>query len=371
MMKLLTKSTRPDILLMFSDPNADVPDPHGDDLISGPESSSGEIKIISTNEIYARMPAEIIWRVLRFLPSKDVCNARLASRWIASISTPKLLPQEFWSSRFSPDREFAHIMAHRKLASADDRKLWREYYWKCIQFTKKPNDEDDPDDVQKLRSVQNRRRIYRCVEEFAISAEQIIRADASTNIHLLEAPFRQPLGRFNKDGQRLACPIVGRENIHMERFRYGVRPIMEQSISLSLPLTRCIMILGVSFLSFNCQQFIVGMRTYWRDNFSKVQVIESVGLIIPSTEQTIELALVDSITRIDIVTSFLGIHGLAFHVQDPTTVAVKVVGTTSCLHNFYGKATITPRSPMSGLLLRFDVRAPLLPYAADQANNRR
>src|SRR5690606_30243593 len=62
-------------------------------------------------DAFARLPHELLGLIFFKLPSADVCNLRLASRVVSSITTPELLPQSFWKSRFSSDYEMQFFFA--------------------------------------------------------------------------------------------------------------------------------------------------------------------------------------------------------------------------------------------------------------------
>lgn len=59
----------------------------------------------STQDGFAKLPAELRLLILSHLPSSEVCKLRLISRVIAQDSRPADLPQAFWFSRFCPGHE--------------------------------------------------------------------------------------------------------------------------------------------------------------------------------------------------------------------------------------------------------------------------
>ncbi|KAI1392254.1 uncharacterized protein F4822DRAFT_122153 [Hypoxylon trugodes] len=77
------------------------------------------------------LPSELIMIILACLPSRDVCNVRLASRYIADLSPPNLFDQRFWSTRFDPDAEMGFVFTGpsnpRPIEPAD----WRSLYFKA------------------------------------------------------------------------------------------------------------------------------------------------------------------------------------------------------------------------------------------------
>ncbi|KAK6952163.1 hypothetical protein Daesc_006696 [Daldinia eschscholtzii] len=79
------------------------------------------------------LPRELIVLVLIHLPSRDICNLRLASRYAADLSSPKLLDQMFWSSRFDPDFEMGFVFAGPSNPRPGEPADWRTLYLKVVQ----------------------------------------------------------------------------------------------------------------------------------------------------------------------------------------------------------------------------------------------
>lgn len=103
---------------------------------------------------FAKLPAEVVYLLLTWLPSDDVCRLRLASRTVASKSHRDALPQSFWRSRFFPDHEMGFALPIRIEEGYHD---WRYFYFKIKQGL-------GLDGAEQLR---NRKRIWDLVSKEA------------------------------------------------------------------------------------------------------------------------------------------------------------------------------------------------------------
>lgn len=75
---------------------------------------------------FTNLPTEVIHILLTWLRSDDIQRLRLASRPVASISHPDLLPQFFWHGRFLPDFEMGFAMP----IHTDGFHDWRSLYFR-------------------------------------------------------------------------------------------------------------------------------------------------------------------------------------------------------------------------------------------------
>ncbi|KAH9895319.1 hypothetical protein F4778DRAFT_783674 [Xylariomycetidae sp. FL2044] len=96
----------------------------------------------SNDDVFAKLPTEILSYLLIYLPSDDVCRLRRASRVYANVT----LPDAFCKSRFFPGQEFQHVFeAERYFPS-------RQGQWKSIFRSVKA--------VSLFPAMVNRRRIW-------------------------------------------------------------------------------------------------------------------------------------------------------------------------------------------------------------------
>ncbi|KAI1100991.1 hypothetical protein F4804DRAFT_344309 [Jackrogersella minutella] len=92
-----------EFFFVFGDP-AEKFQPDDDGLEDEPSFQSGHSSINHGNYIHSDyfclLPNELMMHVFAYLPSRDVCKLRLISRYVADLSSLRLLSQKFWSSRF-------------------------------------------------------------------------------------------------------------------------------------------------------------------------------------------------------------------------------------------------------------------------------
>jgi hypothetical protein len=87
-------------------------------------------------DIFLKLPPEIVTAVLAELPSRDVCSLRLASRAVASVSSPRHLTSSFWQSRFKGENELAFYAALTPLRMAS--RGWLDLYRKVRDGLREP-----------------------------------------------------------------------------------------------------------------------------------------------------------------------------------------------------------------------------------------
>ncbi|KAI2470143.1 hypothetical protein F4781DRAFT_196502 [Annulohypoxylon bovei var. microspora] len=96
------------------------------------------------------LPRELIMLVLAYLPSRDVCKLRLVSRYVADLSSPGLLDQKFWASRFGPEFEMGFVFAGLSNSRPTEPADWRTLYLKIKAALKS----------KLFYGLKNRRRIW-------------------------------------------------------------------------------------------------------------------------------------------------------------------------------------------------------------------
>ncbi|CAH0057833.1 unnamed protein product [Clonostachys solani] len=74
----------------------------------------------ATNDVFYRLPVEILQAILTTLSSPDVARLRTASRAVACLD----LPEPFWASRFQDGYEYAHIFE----SSPQRPRSWKALY---------------------------------------------------------------------------------------------------------------------------------------------------------------------------------------------------------------------------------------------------
>ncbi|CAG9986365.1 unnamed protein product [Clonostachys byssicola] len=333
--------------LLLVAPTGVLPPP--DNSVQSGEASRSDLDLVkrdSLENVFDRIPQEIICQILGNLSSKDFANFRLACRTVASISTPKLLPQKFWATRFAPPHELGFVFAHEEPQRSDTKKDWRLLY---KQYTEALSSDEE------LQGIRNRQRMYLCVEDFALTTEQLLHPD--TRLLTDSEEFQSSVQDLtpNKPTRcSFSCPLLIDSDFREPQLRRGVQPIARMQINLVVPTPTVSLKLSVSLVHFNSKVFISGFRSYCLDHSGQASGPVSIGTIIPSTEEHIEIQSAEKIVSVEVTASDLGIHGLVFHLDNCGEAASVAVGVTSCLDGSFGKTVLRPRKNATGMVIDFD-----------------
>ncbi|VUC31855.1 unnamed protein product [Clonostachys rosea] len=282
--------------------------------------------VVREDDPFTRLPMEVISNIFIFLPSKDVCAARLASRHLAVVCYMNSLPQCFWASRFSPDREMGFVFP--ELLPLHNKDRWLRTYLECKQTLKDQNQ----------LAFRNRARIWRCLEGVAIILDALL--------HHRKARPIQVVYDAHSLGQKIACPeLPYRFEFHNPKF--GARSREQHHFTIRNALR-----VQVSVIRLDSATYISGMRIISRVNRGGERVVQEAGLIVPSNLTSISVLPGRVISSIDVYISPSGIHGLRFSFT--RTTHTQHVGDTYCASNVIGMARLTAKCGIAGLIVGFD-----------------
>ncbi|VUC36994.1 unnamed protein product [Clonostachys rosea] len=342
------RKQNPGLSFLFSDPNQMLS--LTNNLVGNGDAScsnSDSIKREPPTDVFARLPREITWKVLEELPSQDVSNLRLASSSVALASTSEFLPQAFWATRFAPNRELGFVFAHKTPQKSGAKKPWRLLYHEYTKALK--NGEEN-------QGIRNRWRMHRCVAGFALTAEQLLHQDTHciTDNDELQSynANRNPCAPSRVS---LSCPLLADTDHREPQLRRAVQPIARMQINLVAPAPAVSLHISVSFLHYNCKVYISGFRSYCLDRSGQSFGPRSIGTIIPSTEEHIEIPSTAEILAVEVIASDMGLHGLVFHLDHCGEADSVAVGTTTCLDGSFGKAVLQGTRNLAGMVIHFDV----------------
>ncbi|KAF5538627.1 hypothetical protein FPHYL_12484 [Fusarium phyllophilum] len=107
------------------------------------------------DDIFARLSHEMVYLITTVSESTDLCNLRLSSKFVSKLTSPDLLSQDFWRSRFSVDREMGFF-----LPLSDFKIDWRSLYF-SLRYSLL--------DKTETGHMRNRRRIWLCLDDLAQS----------------------------------------------------------------------------------------------------------------------------------------------------------------------------------------------------------
>lgn len=130
----------PDLFYLLADPNeaVDPPDPTplstSASTVSRLSGAGGE-----TQDVFRKLPSELLVLILENLPSTDCGHLRLASRYTASVSSVSQLPPSFWRTRFDQPHEMAFTFAGREDQRPPEPANWRQMYMTARGRLKNPS----------------------------------------------------------------------------------------------------------------------------------------------------------------------------------------------------------------------------------------
>lgn len=334
--------------LLSADPKQDLPVGTGPGV---PLAQNDQVHALERpfDEVFVHLPTEILHKILCHLPSRDVCNLRLSSRSIAAVSSEHGLPPSFWASRFAPDADMGFALAHVPVGGAREWKMlsWRQLYLDCRRVLQTRSG---------FEGLQNRKRIWRCIVDIASTLQPILQS--STTAVDGDSRPRYILAREGgRLGPQAACPRLDDRLAAQNGPQFGARFSWTKEFYFCRSQYRGAMLCKASLVPYNSRTFISGLEIHHEDEDPNLHMLEeSVGYIHRTADVSFSLMYTDSIAKIDVIMSALGIHGLRFHVRRGDGHSIETVGKTDLDHSSAGIISLLAQDRIVGLLLEFDVR---------------
>ncbi|OBT62903.1 hypothetical protein VE03_07861 [Pseudogymnoascus sp. 23342-1-I1] len=192
-------------------------------------------KVSNSTDCFQFFPAEIIYGILIFLPSKDVLNAKLASATFAALP----LGNAFWASRFRRGFEFHCVFEAQGLQTKDCD-------WEAIYVGVK----NLQNDIQDNLTFQNRRRIWKLLLVIEELHSRLVSTDLKGT--LLQS-FFEPDAPEDKRSWKMASAVLNKADIN---FRYGCRSLFERTIDITFKIAGVFL----TFVRFNGIRYVSGIR---------------------------------------------------------------------------------------------------------------
>ncbi|KAH7324434.1 hypothetical protein B0I35DRAFT_424165 [Stachybotrys elegans] len=243
-----------------------------------------------------KFPSEIIVAILSELPSPDICNLRLASPAVATVSVPEVLPNAFWQSRFRREFEMGFYVAGNlpALASRD----WRLLYDQVQNFLAHPRSHD---------SLYNRHRIWNSLHPVysTLEAMQTKETPSQQNsagadkLAALEVGMTVRVSHQPGSG----CPSVS------SRFSWDhdiIPHTTENPKNVEI---------FVSFLPLNGQVLMCGIRAVSSTPTATVTISQA-GIVLPARELSFSLQTGHDVTQVRAICSSMGIVGIEFFLEE-------------------------------------------------------
>ncbi|KAI5917273.1 hypothetical protein F4810DRAFT_697126 [Camillea tinctor] len=313
----------------------EVPSPVG----AGALEALAPLGKYSGSDVFCTLPNEITMLIITSLPSADVCRLRLASRYIADVSSPSILSQHFWSSRFDVDSEMGFVFAGPFCPRPAEPVDWRMLYLKAKAALRS----------DLFPGLRNRRRIWLVFQELA----RMIDLRLANEEHITKSPYTEksitvPVGaslsssacadvsfypRDPEDTLGLTgparCPLL----LSCRLFEKQSLLWPQQSEVDSLKL-------GVSFIRVNRRRYICGLRYLSPDSMVEYS---RAGYINPQEEHQISLLGYDNLEHLNVVMANAGLVGMLFHMKSQEKSFSYAVGNTETNQLEGGIGKLTPK----------------------------
>lgn len=305
--------------------------------IATPLSLFQSSRPVASDDPFGRLPVEIMHSICDELPSWGLCYARLASRCFAECASPAALPQRFWAGRFAYDKELGFMGVNTAALRTDYYQLYR----KCrlqMQSTARPG------------GLANRRRIARCVLNFAMTIQALMCTRRSD----WDSPSPRPLlPEARRVGDGVSCPELSPASAGPGSLVFGAKTHRTQVLSFERHATSTDpLLLQYSLIFFDGRVYLSGLRV------SADGQTHHVGYMVPGTTMSVSIEPQHKIRVIDVYISIAGIHGMVLWAGDDNLRARHVVGLGSPPPDDLDVAVtrIHAQGTVAALFLGLDVR---------------
>ncbi|KAI9148891.1 hypothetical protein HJFPF1_10934 [Paramyrothecium foliicola] len=287
----------------------------------------------SSQDPFRKLPYEILCCIFPLLSPGDICHIRLASRWIALHTAPSLLPPSFWKKRFAHDGEMGFIdMTEAPKSTIDCFRLYR-HYRRLLNAS--PGD----------KGLQNRRRIWHCLEPFAKTLAAIL---GSEEVAWPWGSADTQSAGNEGTGQKISC--YGFPEID-GLLQFGAKTYQVKSLNFEHLMNGAT--IQISHIPFEGRTYVCGLRLSDPDMPS--HNAQKVGLLNSRNSSTIRIRPNSSIVKIDVFVSLDGINGFVFFVRDVEgQLTAMAAGETSPQGCYTAVASLEPEGDLKGLVLKFD-----------------
>ncbi|KAI1211804.1 uncharacterized protein F4807DRAFT_376848 [Annulohypoxylon truncatum] len=281
------------------------------------------------------LPGELIMLVLACLPSKDVCKLRLISRYVADLSSPMLLDQKFWSSRFDPEFEMGFVFAGLSKPRPIEPANWRTLYFKAKAALRS----------EMFYGLKNRRRIWHIFQHIydalhvRLENEQWIDKDLPS---ITARPLPQGMvfaeARFESINPRIPHTMLPLDlSCRLFGWRNFTWPRSLDSVSKTL---------RVSTINLNGKTHISGFRLLTTGGLDNVDELPRVAFVNPRKEHEILMGPNSSIEQLDVAMATKGIIGLRFHIRGLEDSCTTSIGDMELTDPGSGIAKLVPSDGM-------------------------
>jgi hypothetical protein len=291
---------------------------------------------------FTDLPEEVQMAIILELDSEDVCNIRLTCKRWAQIAHPRHLPQSFWASRFSADREMSFYSMY---VPQDPRRNWRDLYFQLRQALR---------DTSATGYFRNRQRIWRRLRHTTRCLLPLLEAQADSTNWTKEAAW-DPQNQAQKGQVVTVCPLPDELSIQVKYPRKYSGKFNPQPVFLTRDNETSISVgeLSCSFVNMDGIPHLCGVEVWSRDG----ELISRSGVRMPGSSSTIDLKKSAACTQIQFACSEYGIVGMRLQLQNEDGQLVsETIGQLNSDANGIGLTTLRPLEGyhLLGILFKFD-----------------
>ncbi|KAF4501066.1 hypothetical protein FAGAP_2728 [Fusarium agapanthi] len=248
------------------------------------------------DDIFAKPSPEMVHLIITMLDSTDLCNLRLSSKFVSKLTSPDHLPQNFWESRFSVDREMGFF-----LPLSDFRIDWRSLYFNLRHSLL---------DKTETGHMRNRRRIWLCLDALAQTLIPLL--DQHICLQDLRSVQLDVASECCESKQSVHTPALNKDcrDVPMGARLFGYQYIIFRPQNVG-PYSR----ISVSSIRFDGVYYISGIRISESNDMDTFEEFSRAGYIIPQDEVHMPLHPNDCLTGMRVAASASGIVGLGFRFR--------------------------------------------------------
>lgn len=253
---------------------------------------------VETNDAFKTLPLELLEMILASLPSKDVQNARIASRILGAVP----LRQAFWRSRFAPGGDFEYV---------PEPLLFKKGFIKDIRFSDPRIVYNAAMDQCSSLSLANRSRVWKVIQPLS---DALISFSGFKEIFGGVEPAGSPIASLwqphlqDEDISRWDCAFGELLDSEMQPFYFGCRPLFKRTVELSAGLAA----VRISVLRFHDTTYVTGLRFCFADGG-----IKPIGYVLEDRE--VYVPIEGYLSGFEVAYAERGIHALSIITEHGTS----------------------------------------------------
>lgn len=302
---------------------------------------------LSHTDPFYKLPDEIIHATLVYLPSEDLCSARLASRRLGILGAAGTLPQSFWASRFASSHEMGCL--YDAIIPTRATQGWFRSYFYCKWNLRR---------VAGADALRNRRRIWRCLSDLSAILGRLLNSRRGNRVDMRTLSWNQSFT------QRVSSPELPRRSIREnpeQRIQLGVRLWNEHNMFFRGEGGDSRVQIEFSSIVLPSAEYISGYRVSAQHSDDRPSHVQKAGVIAASTMPSVVLDPGDKISYVDVYISTSGIHCLKFFIAKPDgEIRIHSVGKPRRRNGIIAIKRLTPESTVVGFKFGFNVGTDIL-----------